>query len=118
MMEYKGYLARVAFDDRAGIFHGEVINIPDVITFQGTTVDELRQAFADSVEDYLVFCAERGEEPCQPFSGRFTLRLSPEEHRQVVLAAIKSGKDLEAWAAEALVRAASSETSSIDGEAA
>ena len=117
MMEYKGYLARVAFDDKAGIFHGEVINIRDVITFQGTTVDELRQAFEDSVEDYLAFCVERGEEPCQPFSGRFTLRLSPEEHRQVVLAA-KSGKDLEAWATEALVRAASSETDSIDGEAA
>ncbi len=117
-MEYRSYLARVGFDDKADIVHGKVINIPDVITFQGKTVDELRQAFEDSVEDYLAFCAERGEEPCQPFSGRFTLRLSPEEHRQVVLAAVKSGKDLEAWAAETLVRAAISETDSIEGEAA
>ncbi len=107
MMEYKGYLARTEFDDEANIFHGEVINIRDVITFQGQSVDELRQAFADSVEDYLAFCAERGEEPDQPFSGRFTVHLSPEQHRQVVLAAERTGKGIEVWAAEALAQAAS-----------
>lgn len=68
-----GYLARVEFDDKANIFHGEVINIRDVITFQGKTVDELRKAFEDSVEDYLAFCAERGEEPDKPLSGPFTV---------------------------------------------
>jgi predicted HicB family RNase H-like nuclease len=73
MMEYKGYLSRIEFDDEAEIFHGEVINIRDVITFQGKTVDELRKAFEDSVEDYLAFCAERGEEPDKPFSSRFTV---------------------------------------------
>ena len=77
-MEYKGYLSRIEFDDEANIFHGEVINIRDVITFQGKSVDELRKAFEDSVEDYLAFCAEREEEPDKPFSGRFTVRLSPE----------------------------------------
>ena len=63
MMEYKGYIGRVELDDEAGLFHGEVINTRDVITFQGTSVEELRQAFADSIEDYLEFCKERGEEP-------------------------------------------------------
>ena len=43
MIKYKGYLSRVEFDDEANIFHGEVINIRDVITFQGETVDELRR---------------------------------------------------------------------------
>ena len=102
MMEYKGYWARVEFDDEANIFHGEVINIRDVITFQGKSVDELRQAFEDSVEDYLAFCAERGEEPDKPFSGRFIIRLSPEQHRKVILAAEKAGKGVETWVAEVL----------------
>ena len=53
MMEYKGYLAHVKFDEEANIFHGKVVNIRDVITFQGKSVDELRQAFVDSVEDLL-----------------------------------------------------------------
>ena len=57
MMEYKGYIGKVEFDDEAEIFHGEVINTRDVITFQGTTVAEIKQAFHDSVEDYLDFCS-------------------------------------------------------------
>jgi predicted HicB family RNase H-like nuclease len=105
MMEYKGYLARVEFDDQANVFHGEVANIRDVITFQGTSVDELQQAFKDSVDDYLDFCKERGEEPEKPFSGRFMIRISPEQHRRMLLAAEKSGKDLNAWVSEVLDQA-------------
>ena len=105
MITYKGYLARIAFDERANLFHGEVINIRDVVTFQGRSVDELREAFADSVEDYLSFCAERGETPDQPFSGRFTVRLAPDQHRKAVLAAEKAGKDVTRWVAETLEQA-------------
>ncbi len=118
MMEYKGYLAHTEFDDEANIFHGQVINTRDVITFQGKSVDELRQAFKDSVKDYLAFCAERGEEPEQPFSGRFTVRLSPEQHRKVILAAERTGKGIEMWAAEALARAASVGARTTAGKAA
>ncbi len=63
MMEYKNHIGKVEFDDEAGIFHGEVINLRDVITFQGETIDELSQAFHDSVDDYLEFCTERRESP-------------------------------------------------------
>ncbi len=106
MIEYKGYIGNVEFDDDANIFHGEVINIRDVITFQGTSVDELRHAFEDSVEDYLDFCAQRNEEPEKPFSGRFTVRLCPEQHRRVVLAAEKAGKQVVSWVADVLVKSA------------
>ena len=102
MMAYKGYLAHITFDEQANLFHGEVINIRDVVTFQGQSVEELRQACADSIEDYLSFCAERGEAPDQPFFGRLTVRLSPEQHRKVILAAEKAGKDVAQWVAEAL----------------
>ena len=71
MMEYKNYMAHIEYDAEADIFHGEVINIRDVITFQGKSTDELRRALEDSVEDYLEFCKERGEEPNQPFSNFF-----------------------------------------------
>ncbi len=104
-MEYKGYLSRVTFDDKANIFHGEVINIRDVITFQGKSVDGLHKAFEDSVEDYLAFCAERGEEPSHPFSGRLAIHLSPEQQRKVLLAAEKSGEDVSKWVAEVIDRA-------------
>jgi predicted HicB family RNase H-like nuclease len=62
MMTYKGYDAAVEYDEDAEIFHGEVINLRDVITCQGRSVSELKKAFAGSVEDYLAFCKERGED--------------------------------------------------------
>jgi len=102
MMEYKGYIGKVDFDDEAGIFHGEVINTRDVITFQGKSVAELKKAFRESVDDYLAFCASRGEEPDKPFSGQFVTRIPPELHRQVNLAASLSGKSLNAWVADQL----------------
>ncbi len=102
MMEYKGYIARVDFDDDAGIFFGEVVNLRDVITFQGESVDDVRQAFKDSVDDYLVFCRERGEEPEKPYSGQFVVRLEPTLHRDLSTAARLEGKSLNAWVAERL----------------
>ncbi len=68
MLTYKGYTGHVAYDDESGIFHGEVLDTRDVITFQGTTVDGIERAFRESVDDYLEFCQERGEEPDKPFS--------------------------------------------------
>ncbi len=103
-MEYKGYQATVSFDDEAQIFYGEVIDTRDVITFQGKSVDELSQAFHDSVDDYLEFCAERGEEPGKPFSGKFLVRIKPETHRRVYASALASGKSINAWVEETLTR--------------
>ena len=60
-LEYEGFVGRVEFDSEADLFHGEVINMRDVITFQGRSVKELRKAFVDSIEDYLVFCEEQDE---------------------------------------------------------
>ena len=102
MMEFKGYVGKVEFDDEASIFHGEVINTRDVITFQGTSVAELEQGFRDSVDDYLSFCSERGETPDKPFSGQFVARVSPELHRRASLAASRAGKSLNAWVGEQL----------------
>jgi predicted HicB family RNase H-like nuclease len=103
-MKYKGYEAAVEFDEDANIFHGEVINTRDVITFQGTSVKELKKAFEDSVEDYLDFCKERGEEPDKPFSGSFVVRIRPDLHRQLYTQARKAGKSLNALIEERLSR--------------
>lgn len=104
-MEYKGYTAQVEFDDAAGLFHGRVLNLRDVITFQGTTVDELRQELAASIEDYLEWCAERGEAPEKPCSGKFVVRLEPELHRDIIVAAEFSHQSLNSWVADALQEA-------------
>lgn len=104
-MSYKGYEAIVEYDDDAGIFHGEVANLRDVITFQGKSVAELKKAFAGSVEDYLAFCKERGEEPEKPFSGHFVVRTKPALHKDLSLAAKRAGVSLNKWVASTLEKA-------------
>lgn len=102
MLEYKGYVGHVEFDDSVGVFHGRVINTRDVITFEGHSVDEMNQAFRDSVDDYLEWCSDRGEEPDKPFSGKFTIRLNPELHRKIYAHAQLDNTSVNTWVAETL----------------
>jgi predicted HicB family RNase H-like nuclease len=102
MMEYKGYIGKVEMDDEVGILYGEVINIRDVITFEGTSVDEVQKAFHESVDDYLEFCAKRGESPEKPFSGKFVVRLPVELHRKAYIQARLADKSLNGWVTEVL----------------
>jgi predicted HicB family RNase H-like nuclease len=105
-MEYKGYTAQIEIDEDVGILFGKVLGIKDVVTFKGETVDELRQAFHDSVDDYLEWCEELGEEPDKPFSGKLPFRTTPEHHRQIYIAAKKANKSINAWMDEVLAKAA------------
>ena len=102
MLKYKDYIGHVIFDEEAELFHGEVINIKDVITFQGDSVKSLKKAFHESVDDYLDFCAKRNETPEKPFSGKFNVRLDPELHRAAAVAAKKAKMSLNAWIINAI----------------
>ena len=105
MLNHKGYIGRVAFDEECEIFAGEVINTKDVITFQADAASNLKQSFIDSVEDYLEFCKSRNENPEKPFSGKFNLRISPELHQQAYIAAKDSGMSLNSWVCDVVKHA-------------
>lgn len=94
MMKYKNYVGEVTYDADGHIFHGEVIGLKDVITFQGTTVAEIEKAFKDSVDDYLAWCKERGETPEKAFSGNIRVRLSSTLHAKLAQAAVMQGVSL------------------------
>ena len=104
-MQYKGYEAVIDFDQDAEVFHGEVVNLRDVVTFQGSSAAELKQALADSIDDYLTFCAARGEPPERPFSGQFVVRAEPQLHRALSTAARREGISLNRWINKTLERA-------------
>jgi predicted HicB family RNase H-like nuclease len=89
MMEYKGYCGTVEYDGEEKIFHGDIINTRDVITFQGTTVGDIEAAFRESIDDYLAWCKEEGTEPEKPYSGKFNVRLAPDLHREMAIRAKK-----------------------------
>jgi len=93
-MKYKGYLGEVTYDDEAKIFHGEVIGLKDIITFQGKSVNELTQAFQDSINDYIAWCEKRNERPEKTYSGKLHIRMNPKLHEHLAIQAIKQGISL------------------------
>lgn len=93
-MKYKGYEGIITFDDDAKIFHGEVIGIKDVITFQGTSVAELEKAFTESIDDYIAWCEERNELPEKAFSGNLRLRIPIDLHANLAAEAARKGMSL------------------------
>lgn len=106
MKLYKGYSATVSFDEDALLFHGDVLGIRDVVTFQASTAEDLPKAFHESVDDYLAFCLNDGVDPEKPFSGSLSLRATPELHRRMSDAAARHAKSLNQWMIEALANKA------------
>ena len=113
---YKGYMGTVEYDAQAKIFHGDIINTRDVISFQGTTVSEIEQAFKDSINDYIAWCEEEGVEPEKPYSGKFNIRLSPELHRQIAVLAKKRRMSLNSFVEKAIINEITLLRSSSEGK--
>lgn len=97
MLKYKGYSGFVIYDDEARLFHGEVAGLKAVITFQGTTVNEIEQAFKDSIDDYLEWCSERGVEPEKAYSGKFSLRMPPDLYIKIATQAAQHGMSINTY---------------------
>lgn len=101
-MTYKGYTARIEFDDRDNIFVGRVIGIEDIIGFHGETVAALRADFEQAIDFYL----STNPAPQKPASGKLMLRVPSEVHTAALVAAEASGQSLNQWAANVLKEAA------------
>ncbi|MBC8131208.1 MAG: type II toxin-antitoxin system HicB family antitoxin [Rhizobiaceae bacterium] len=105
-MTYRGYAARIEFDDEDGIFFGRVAGIRDGVTFHADNVTELRAAFHEAVDDYIETCSAIGKDPQKPYSGKVMFRISPEVHARAAVAAELAGTSLNEWAEDALSKAA------------
>ena len=109
MMEYKGYVAAVEFDDSVGRLHGRVVNSGayPIATFEATDVDGIRREFQRSIDEYLASCREDGVEPKKPFSGNLNLRLGPDLHQRAALSATAHDVSLNGWIKQAVEEKAS-----------
>lgn len=67
-MKYKKFEAMIEYDEEDRLFFGRVINIKDVIVFDGLSVDELEQAFHYVIDEYLADCQALDKTPNQPVS--------------------------------------------------
>lgn len=104
-MNYKGYAARIEYSDEDGCFIGHIAGIRDVVGFHAESVRELREAFEESVDDYLVTCEKAGRAPQKPYSGKLMLRVPPEVHARAAMMAEAHGMSINQWAADILSKA-------------
>lgn len=105
-MAYQGYAAKIEYSDEDRCLIGHVAGIRDVIGFHADNVADLRKAFEEAVDDYLDYCAQRGRAPLRPASGKISLRIPPEIHSAINIAAEVSGKSVNQWISDALLKAA------------
>lgn len=104
-MTYRDYVGTVEYSEEDGCLFGRIAGIRDIITYEGKSVAEIRQAFRDSVDDYLRHCAETGKEPNKPYSGKFVLRIDPSLHARLAIKAQANGMSLNQYAADVLEHA-------------
>lgn len=90
VLEYKGYQGSVEVSVEDNVLHGKILHIVDLVTFEAQTPEGLQQAFEEEVDEYLAFCAEEGVEPDKPFKGSFNVRVGPEVHKRLVMAATRA----------------------------
>ena len=62
-IKYKGYRAEVKISLEDNVLYGKIIGIKDLILFEGNTVEELKNAFKESVDDYIDTCKALNKEP-------------------------------------------------------
>ena len=106
MMKYKNYIARIEYDEEDRIFVGHLAGINDIVGFHGSTVDELESVFHESVDDYIAMSEEMGRPAQKPYSGNLMLRVTPDIHAAVAIAAEVEGKSINQWATQTLEDAA------------
>lgn len=104
-MKYKGYSGSVEYSAADDCLFGRIIGIDDIVSYEGQSVDEIRQAFHEAVDDYLEDCAASGRLPNKPYSGKFVIRISPELHARLASSARDAGMSLNQYAAEKLAQA-------------
>ena len=105
VMKHKGYLAHVEFDADENLFVGRLTGIEDVVGFHGASVDALRRAFEEAVDDYLETCRKLRRAPRRPASGRFLLRMPPRLHGEAAACAEALGQSLNEWIQHAMAEA-------------
>ena len=102
VMTVGDYHATIEFDPDLDLFRGEILGLNGGADFYGKNPKELRFEFKRSLDVFLEVCAEKGIEPKRHFSGKFNLRISPELHEKLAIAAQASGKSINALAQQTL----------------
>ena len=107
-LKYKDFIGSVEYSTDDDCFFGKLLGTTDLVTFEGNSVDTLKAALAEAVEDYLVLCKEVGKEPQKIYKGSFNVRISPDLHKEAVMLANRKGISLNAFVEKTIYEAVNS----------
>jgi predicted HicB family RNase H-like nuclease len=102
VMTYKDYISIISYSTEDEVFFGKIEGIDDLVNFEGQSVQELKAAFEEAVEDYIETCKNLNKEPLKTYSGTFNIRIDPKLHLKAVKKAICSGISLNKLVEEAI----------------
>ena len=114
LLEYKGYKGTVEFDSDDDILHGRVLFINSLLIYHGESIPELKLAFQNSIDDYLLHCEHTGTEPNKPFNGSFNVRIGSERHRKLAILAARKENSLNELVCDAVDLLINSKTNCQD----
>jgi len=101
-LTYKEFIGTVSFASDDEVFYGKVEGINDLVTFEGSTVIDLKRAFQESVDEYIELCKDLGKDINRSFKGSFNIRVKPELHARAYQNALIQGKTLNQFIQEAI----------------
>jgi len=102
IIKHKGYYATVHFSAEDEVFYGKILGINDLVTFEGSSVMELKSAFKEAIEDYIETCKAAGKEPEKTYKGSFNIRVSPHLHREAAFVALQKNITLNDFVQDAI----------------
>ena len=104
-MEYKGYLGSVEFSEADALFFGKVRGVRALISYEGENAHDLLEDFHCAVDEYLALCEAQGIAPEKAYKGSFNVRISPELHKQAIIAATAGQMSLNSFVERSIKRA-------------
>ena len=102
ILQYKGYFGNIEISLDDNIMYGTLLYVNDLVTYEASSVEELKKSFEDAVDEYLDYCQKCGKEPEKPFKGVFNIRITPELHRTAATKAVEQGISLNQFVSNAI----------------
>jgi len=103
-LEYKGYIGTVEFSDTDAILFGKVVGVTSLISYEGDSVQSLKEDFQGAIDEYIEMCLEEGVDPEKTDKGSFNVRISPELHKNLARFSTLKGQSLNSAVEEAITR--------------
>ena len=102
VLTYKGYIGSVSFSAEDNVFFGKLEGINDLVTFEGETVQDLKDAFYYMVDEHIKDCEAENIPVEKSYKGSFNIRLTPDLHRRAAISAKINGTTLNTFVKESI----------------